>query len=113
MEALIYIANVLYVFSYLVKDILYLRLLTITAACCLVVYFCLLPDPLMTVVYWNLFFVALNTFQIGRILHKRDRTGKTERSSVLASGATRAVCCRTLCWTPESPQCDKLDGGPG
>ena len=59
-----YTANILY----LVRDILQLRLLTIVAACLLVTYFYNQAEPLMTVVYWNLFFVALNAVQLFRIL---------------------------------------------
>ena len=74
MEALIFAANGLYLLSYLVRDILYLRLLTVVAACCLVTYFYSQAEPLMTVVYWNLFFVALNVLQLTRILWERYRT---------------------------------------
>ena len=71
MEALVYAANILYLCSYLVRDILHLRILTIIAACCLVAYFWNQPEPLMTVVGWNLFFVGLNAFQLSRIFIDR------------------------------------------
>lgn len=76
MESLVYAANILYLLSYLVKDILVLRVLTIIAACCLVTYFYNQAEPMMTVVYWNLFFVAMNAFQltsilIGRMINQR------------------------------------------
>ena len=74
MEALVYAANTLYLFSYLVRDLLHLRLLTIVAACCLVAYFYNQAEPLMTVVGWNLFFVGLNVLQLTRILWERHRT---------------------------------------
>ena len=73
MDALIYAANFLYLLSYAVRDILHLRILTIVAACCLVVYFYTRAEPLMTVVYWNLFFVALNAVQLCNILQSRSR----------------------------------------
>lgn len=73
MDTLIYVANFLYLFSYMVRDMLHLRVLTIVAACCLVTYFYNQAEPLMTVVYWNLFFVALNVFQLGHILLGRFR----------------------------------------
>jgi len=76
MEALVYIANCLYLASYFVQDILRLRILTITAALCLVAYFYLRPEPLMTVVGWNLFFVALNVLQIARTVAARRRDAK-------------------------------------
>jgi len=71
MEALVYAANFLYLFSYLVRDILHLRCLTIVAACLLVTYFYNQPEPLMTIVGWNLFFVALNVIQLTRIFRER------------------------------------------
>ena len=68
MECLIYIANGMYLLSYSMKDILRLRVLTVAAAICLVGYFYFRPEPMLTVVYWNLFFVALNVLQIVRIV---------------------------------------------
>ncbi len=73
MEPLVYIANMLYLASYFMQDILRLRALTITAAMCLVAYFYLRPEPLMTVVCWNLFFIGLNVFQIVRIVIAKRR----------------------------------------
>lgn len=80
MEALVYAANILYLFSYMVRDILHLRLLTIVAACCLVTYFYNQPEPLMTVVCWNVFFVALNALQLFRILRERVGRGAAQRN---------------------------------
>lgn len=74
MDILVYAANILYLIAYLVEDILHLRVLTIVAACCLVTYFYSQAEPLMTVVCWNLFFVALNGVQLSRILWTRYRT---------------------------------------
>ena len=76
MEALVYIANVLYLLSYFAGDMLRLRALTVTAALCLVSYFYLRPEPMMTVVCWNLFFVALNLFQIGRLIAARRKASE-------------------------------------
>ena len=81
MEALVYAANILYLLSYTVRDILHLRLLTIVAACCLVSYFYNQAEPLMTVVYWNVFFVVLNALQLAFIVRARLRsTDNTEQS---------------------------------
>ena len=84
MEALVYAANILYLLSYMVRDILHLRLLTIVAACCLVVYFYNQPEPLITVVCWNVFFVGLNALQLFRIA--RARLGGINSLKSLASG---------------------------
>ena len=73
MEILVYAANILYLVSYVVRGVLYFRVLTIVAACCLVTYFYSQAEPLMTVVYWNLFFIALNVLQLARTLLERHR----------------------------------------
>jgi hypothetical protein len=77
MKILVYIANLLYLASYFMQDMLRLRSLTVTATLCLVGYFYLRPEPLMTIVAWNLFFVALNSVQIVRIVAARRRTHGT------------------------------------
>lgn len=75
MDTLIYVANGLNLLSYCVRDILHLRALTIMAVICLAGYFASRPQPMMEVVYWNLFFIGLNVLQIARILwlRRRDR----------------------------------------
>ena len=71
MEILIYVANGMNLLGYCMKDILRLRLMMLAAASCLAAYFYCRPEPLMTVVYWNLFYVALNLYQIARLLRAR------------------------------------------
>lgn len=68
MEALIYIANCLYLISYLVQDMIRLRLLTLVAAFCLMLYFYTRPEPMLTVVCWNLVFIGLNVVQLMRLV---------------------------------------------
>jgi hypothetical protein len=87
MDNLLNLANVLYLFSYFVRDMLRLRLFTIVAASCLVVYFWNQPDPLWAAILWNVFFIVLNLHWSVRILHnrridaryQRDRAGATRR----------------------------------
>jgi hypothetical protein len=67
MDILINAANILYVLAYFTTDMLRLRLMTMVAAACLAVYFASRADPLWNVVAWNLFFLALNLFQLMRI----------------------------------------------
>jgi len=85
MEALIYIANSLYLTSYLVRNMLYLRMLSVSAALCLVGYFASLPEPLVTVIAWNLVFVFLNLVHIAvltrrRLLDKATRPGNRNQA---------------------------------
>ncbi|OEO29075.1 hypothetical protein VW23_002460 [Devosia insulae DS-56] len=71
MDILINAANVLYVIAYFTMDMLRLRLLTVTAACCLAVYFYSQPVPMLNVVAWNVFFIVLNLVQLGRLVLAR------------------------------------------
>jgi hypothetical protein len=68
MDALINIANILYVVAYFTTSMLRLRVLTLTAAACLAAYFATRPEPLWTVVAWNIFFLLLNGAQLLRLL---------------------------------------------
>jgi len=71
LEILIHTANVLYLFSYMVRDILWLRILTVIAALCLMPYFYFQTVPIMTPIYWNIGFTALNIFWIALLLLER------------------------------------------
>ncbi len=68
---LIHFANVLYVGSYLVKDILWLRLLTVVAGLTLLAYYALLPIPLWAAVGWNVVFTLINGWQIRLLVLER------------------------------------------
>lgn len=71
MEYLIHVANVLYLASYLMRDILWLRLLAVVASSCLISYFYSRPEPLMPAIYWNLLFSALNLCWIVYLIMER------------------------------------------
>ena len=71
LEILIHVANVLYLLAFLVRDILWLRILTVAASFFLLPYFYLQPSPLMTPIYWNLAFTSLNIYWIVRLLLER------------------------------------------
>ena len=70
-DLLIHAANLLYLFAFTVRDILWLRILAVIAASCLIPYFYFRPEPLMTPIYWNLVFTALNVYWIARLLWER------------------------------------------
>ena len=83
-DLLIHAANVLYLFAFMVRDILWLRILTVVAALFLIPYFYFQPVPLMTAIYWNLAFTALNLFWIVRLF--------LERRSVKLSAEEQRLC---------------------
>ena len=70
-DNLINVANVLYLLSYFVRDMLRLRVFTVIAAGFLIVFFYSQPEPIMAAIYWNLFFISLNVAWIVRLLRKR------------------------------------------
>lgn len=82
MDALIYVANGLYLMAYTVRDILHLRLLSVTAALCLMGYFASRPEPMLEVVCWNGVFLVLNLVQIARLIAARLRRGRRAASSM-------------------------------
>ena len=53
MDPFVNLANVLYVVAYFTTDMLRLRLLTLAASACLVIYFLNQPVPMLNVVVWN------------------------------------------------------------
>ncbi len=63
-SAVIHIANVLYLLSYSVKDMLWLRCLTVVAALCLLPYYYVQPVPLTAAIAWNMLFIGINLIQI-------------------------------------------------
>ncbi|HZS40286.1 MAG TPA: cyclic nucleotide-binding domain-containing protein [Polyangia bacterium] len=71
MAYLIHVANVLFLCSYLVRDILWLRLLSVIAGFCLIPYFYFQSPPLWQPILWNVVFISLNAFQIARLLRER------------------------------------------
>ena len=65
-------------FSFLVKDIMYLRLLSIAASLFSVFYNYTIPDnPMWLAVNWNFVFIAVNVYHIGIILYEK-RTVKMD-----------------------------------
>jgi len=96
MEAFIHVANVLYLFSYLVRDILWLRILTVIAASCLIPFFYSRPEPLMAPIYWNLLFTGINLVQIYILLLERKPVQLNEEEQQLYRMVFRALKPREM-----------------
>lgn len=94
MAYFIHVANVLYLFSYLVRDILWLRLLTVIAGLTLMPYFLLQSPPLLAPVAWNVLFTAINLVQIARLLLERRPVVLSEDQALLYQLAFRALTDR-------------------
>ena len=82
MESLIYAANGMYVVAYFMTDMLRMRILTVAGASCLATYFYCQPVPMLTVVGWNMFFIALNLVQIARVLHGRKKKRQSQSGTM-------------------------------
>ncbi len=95
-DLLIHAANVLYLFAFMVREVLWLRILTVVAASCLVPYFYFLPEPLMTPIYWNLAFTALNIFWIVRLLLERYPVKLSEEEQRLCELVFRTMTPREM-----------------
>ena len=96
MEALIHTANVIYLVSYVMRDILWLRIFTVIAAACLILYFYYLPEPLLTPVYWNSLFITLNVFWIARLLLERRPVRLTADEKQLCELVFRLISPREM-----------------
>jgi CRP-like cAMP-binding protein len=71
MAYLIHVANVLYLMSYLVKDILWLRLLSILGGTLLMVTYVAAVPPLFTPLAWGAVFASINAYQIYLLILER------------------------------------------
>lgn len=83
MAYLLHTANVVYLLSYLVKDILWLRLLTVVGGVLLMVWAYAQPEPLWASIAWNAVFMAINVWQIVLLLLERRPVRLSERDSRL------------------------------
>jgi hypothetical protein len=94
MGYLIHVANVLYLLSYLVKDILWLRLLTVVAGVLLMTWAYLQPAPLWPSIAWNALFLAINGYQIWLLILERRPVRLSEREMRLYQLVFRALTPR-------------------
>ena len=83
MEILLHIANILYLFSYSVKDIMALRLLTVVAASCLLPYFYFRAEPMYAAIAWNMLFNVINVYRIFALYAERRPVYFEERDQLL------------------------------
>ncbi|MEM9105133.1 MAG: cyclic nucleotide-binding domain-containing protein, partial [Pseudomonadota bacterium] len=71
LDLLVTVANVIYLCSYSVRDILWLRILSVCGILLLLPYYYLQDTPLWTPMGWNVFFALINLYWIKRILSDR------------------------------------------
>jgi hypothetical protein len=71
MPHLIHLANVLYLASYSVRSVLWLRVLTVVAICCMMPYYLYREAPLYDAMAWNAVFLVINVIQIALLILER------------------------------------------
>ena len=79
-----HLASVLTMAAYLLKDILWLRLLTILSCFAGIAFNFIVPTtPLWTVIYWNILFAVINIVQVAIIIKQRSSVHFTEEEKEL------------------------------
>ena len=68
---LIHVSNGLLLCSYLVKDILWLRVLAVVAGAVVLLNHLAESDPVMVAVYWNILFLTINVYRIYVLILER------------------------------------------
>ncbi len=89
LDLLVNAANVFYLISYSVRDIFWLRVLTVIGALILLPYYYLQSTPLWAPIGWNLFFTGINIFWIIRLLLERRPVPFTDTERHLYETALR------------------------
>jgi hypothetical protein len=65
------VANLLYLVSYSIQDIWWLRAVIVVAALLLIPYYAMQPVPLVAAIGWNVLFIAINAYWIVRLVRER------------------------------------------
>ena len=86
--------NFVYVAAYLVKDILWLRLLSIIGSLVVIPYYLLQSEPLWTPVFWAFVFVSINLFRAGQIFLDRRPAKLTVDETALYNQAFGSLSTR-------------------
>lgn len=79
-----HLASVLTMAAYLLKDILWLRLLTILSCFAGIAFNFIVPStPLWTIIYWNILFAVINIVQVAIIIKQRSSVDFTDEEKEL------------------------------
>ena len=94
MEIWFHAANVLYVASYLVTDILWLRALAVLGGFSSLTWTLTAPAPSVTFIGWTLVYNTINVAQIARLWRERRPVRLTAAEQMLYAAAFRALTPR-------------------
>jgi hypothetical protein len=91
LDVLLSVANVIYLLSYSVRDILWLRILTVVGALLLLPFYYLQSEPLWAPIAWNLVFVTINIVWIMKLTLDRRPVDFTDDERRLYQAALRNI----------------------
>lgn len=91
---LLHVANVLYLASYSVRDILWLRVLTVFAMLCL--GWCYWSCSAFNALWWQVAFLIINLFQIALLIHERRPVKLSEVQKKLHAGPLKPLSPRQV-----------------
>ena len=94
MEIWFHLANILYVVSYLVTDILWLRALAVLGGLSSLTWTLTSPTPSATFIGWTLVYNTINIVQIARLWHERRPIRLAADEQVLYAAAFRTLTPR-------------------
>ena len=94
MEICFHLANVLYVISYLVTDILWLRVLAVLGGLSSLTWTLTTPTPSLTFIGWTLVYNTINMVQIGRLWQERRPVRLAPEEQMLYAAAFRTLTPR-------------------
>ncbi len=96
MNILVDLANITYVISYSVRDVLWLRIFAVLGGTMLLPYYYLQPTPLMVPIYWGIGFIALNLFWVILLLLERRPVKLTDEEQRLYRLVFRTLTPREM-----------------
>ncbi|MEM7121796.1 MAG: cyclic nucleotide-binding domain-containing protein [Pseudomonadota bacterium] len=96
MNILVDLANVTYVISYSVRDVLWLRIFAVLGGILLLPYYYLQPTPLMVPIYWGIGFIALNLFWVTLLILERRPVKLTDEEQRLYRLVFRTLTPREM-----------------
>ena len=91
LDVLVNVANVVYLCSYSVRDILWLRVLTVVGSTLLMPYYYLQATPLWAPIGWNAVFITINVLWIARLALDRRPVPFTDEERHLYQLAFRNI----------------------
>ncbi|MEM7194268.1 MAG: cyclic nucleotide-binding domain-containing protein [Pseudomonadota bacterium] len=109
--AVFFTANIIYCIAYAVRDILWLRILTIIAAACTYPYFYLQAEPLWSAIFWQSAFLIINLINVIFLWSERRPVDLTEEQSRLHSMVFNGFTPRQMIKLLEVGQVKTLEAG--